>query len=181
MLIFSEYSSPGRVWTEFGTIFFFPFSAYLNPFWLKIIPERGFLIFFFQFFCYFSCNFLARVECERNSGVNIFSPFLSLSHLVFVKNTAEKMFFNFLNYFAFFLAFFFPGPSMNGIQGKNFFHSFSAYLVPFNKLKIQPERGFLFIYFFLFFSQFSCPGRVWTEFGTKFFFIFSQPISSRFG
>ena len=26
--------------------------------------------------------------------------------------------------------------------------------------------------FFLFFSEFSCPGPVWTEFGTKFFFLY---------
>ena len=33
----------------------------------------------------------------------------------------------------------------------------------------MPERGF-FIFFLLFFSEFSSPGRVWTETGTKFFF-----------
>ena len=30
--------------------------------------------------------------------------------------------------------------------------------------------------FFLFFSQFSCSGRVWTEFGTKIFFSLSWPL-----
>ena len=35
--------------------------------------------------------------------------------------------------------------------------------------------------FFLFFSEFSCPGQVWTEFGSKIFFFLSPPISSHFG
>ena len=30
----------------------------------------------------------------------------------------------------------------------------------------------------IFFSEFYCPGRVWAEFGTKFFLSISQPISS---
>ena len=38
--------------------FFLPFSAYLIPFWLKIMPERGFLSFlnFFAIFLLFSCQ-----------------------------------------------------------------------------------------------------------------------------
>ena len=55
LLFFSEFSCTDWVWTEFGTkIFFLAFSAYLIPFWLKIMPERGFLIFliFFSEFSY---------------------------------------------------------------------------------------------------------------------------------
>ena len=45
----------------------------------------------------------------------------------------------------------------------------------------MPERGFLIFWIFLlFFPEFSCPGSVWTEFGTKIFFSLSRPISSRF-
>ena len=39
---------------------------------------------------------------------------------------------------------------------------------------------FIFLFFLLFFLEFSCRGRVCTEFGTKFFFSLSRPISSRF-
>ena len=86
--IFLEFSCPGRVWMEFGTkFFFFSFSAYLILFWLKIMPERGFLIFWI--FLLFFWNFLARVEYERNSGLNFFL-FLGLSHLVLAKNNARK-------------------------------------------------------------------------------------------
>ena len=113
LLLFSEFSSPGRVWTEFGTKFFFSFSAYLTPFWLKVSLERGFLIFWF-FFSIFFRNFLARVEYERNSGLNFF--FLGLSHLVLAKNNAGKRFYNFLNFFTNFFEIFMPGPSMNGIR-----------------------------------------------------------------
>ena len=65
------------------------------------MPERGFFNFFFNFFG----NFLARVEYERNSGLNFFSLFLYLFHPVMAKNNAGKGFFNFLNFFAIFLEF----------------------------------------------------------------------------
>ena len=72
-----------------------------------------FLIFFFYFFC----NFLARVEYERNSGLNFLSLFLGLSHPQFwLKIMPERGFFNFLNFFAIFFGIFFPGPSMKGIR-----------------------------------------------------------------
>ena len=94
-----------------GKIFFFlSFSAYLHPFWLRIIPERDFLIFFFYFFR----NFLARAEYERNSGLNFFFfLFLSLSHPGLYRNCVRMMFFNFFSYF---YGIFLPGSSMNGIR-----------------------------------------------------------------
>ena len=53
-IFFSEFSSPSRVSTEIGANFFFlSFSAYLLKFWLKIIPERDFLIFWFFFSIFF--------------------------------------------------------------------------------------------------------------------------------
>ena len=143
------------------------------------MPERGFLI--FSIFLLFFWNFLLWVEYERHSGVKFFSLFLGLSHPVLAKNNAGKRFFNFLNFFAIFFEFFFPRPSMNGNRDKISFLSFSAYLLPF-WLKIITERDFLiFWFFFIFFSKFSCPGQVWTDFGTKIFFTLSRPISSCFG
>ena len=109
LLFFSEYSCPGWVWTEFGTKIFLSLSQ-------PILARNNTRKRFFNFFCYFSRNFLAWVDCERNSGLNFFSPFLGLSHPVLVRNNVGKMFFNFLNYFAIFFAIFFPGPSMNGIR-----------------------------------------------------------------
>ena len=92
-LFFPEFSTPGQVWTEIGTNFFFlPFLAYLLPFWLKIIPERDFLIFWFFF--YFFRNFLARAKYERNSGLKFLSLFLDQSHPILAKyNTGKRFFF----------------------------------------------------------------------------------------
>ena len=117
--------------------FFLSFSAYLIPLWLKIMPERGFLI-FFNFFLYFFPNFLARVEYERNSGLKFFSLFLGLSHPILAKKNAEK---GFLKFFSIFLGIFLPASSVNGIWVEIFFVSFSTYLIPF-WLKIIPERVF---------------------------------------
>ena len=141
------------------------------------MPKRDFLIFWF-FFIFFEI-FLARFEYERKSGRKFFFPlFFSLSTPVLARNNSGKRFFNFLIFFSIFFEILFPRMSMNGIRDKIFFHSFSAYVILF-WLKIMPERGFLI--FLLFFSEFSSPGRIWTEFGTKIFFSFSRPISSRFG
>ena len=81
----------------------------------------------------------------------------------------------FLNFFTIIFGIFLPGSSMNGIQDQNFFLSFSANLIPY-WLKIIPVIGFLIFWIFLlFFSEFSCSGRVWTDFQTKFFlFSFSS-------
>ena len=93
----------------------------------------------------------------------------------------ERGFFNFLNFFSIFSGIFLPGLSMNGIRDWNFFPSFSSYLIPL-WLKIMPGIGFvIFWIFLLYFSEFSCTGQEWTEFGTKILFSLSLPTSSRFG
>ena len=155
LLLFSEFSSPDRVWTEIGTkIFSLSFSAYLRPFCLEIILERDFF-YFLIFFFYFFQNFNAQVECERNSGLKFFSLFLGLSYPVLAKNNAGKGFFNFLIFFAIFFGIFLPGSSLNGIRDKKFFLVFSAYIIPF-WIKKMPEIGFLiFKIFFQSLSQFS--------------------------
>ena len=82
-----------------------------------------------------------------------------------------------MNFFAIFFEIFLPGSSMNGIRDQNFFQFFSAYHIQF-WLEILPEWGFLvFWIFLLFFSEFSCRRRVWTEFGTKFFFLLFLGLS----
>ena len=135
MLFFSKFSSSGRVWMEFGSkfFFFFWFSAYLIPFWLKIMPERGFLLFWFFFYLF--RNFLSRVEYERNSGLKFFSLFLAQSHPSLYRNSIRIIIFNFFfNFLAIFFGngsparvgtefvtkilfeIFFPGSSTNRIR-----------------------------------------------------------------
>ena len=97
---------------------------------------------FFEFFCYFFQNFLARVEYELNSGLKFFTLFLDLSHPVLAKNNAGKRFVNFLIFFSIFFEIFLSGLSMNGIRDKKFFLLFTAYLIPY-WLKIMLERDFL--------------------------------------
>ena len=69
--------------------FVFTFSAYLLPFWQKIMPGGGFIT-IFEFFGYFFRNFLSRVEYERNSGVKFCFHFFGLSHPVWAKNSGGK-------------------------------------------------------------------------------------------
>ena len=136
----------------------------------------NFLIFFFYFFQ----NFLARVEYERNSGLKFFSLFLHLSHPILAKNNGGKSFFNFLNVLGIFFGISFHGSSMNGIQVKIFFFSFSAYLLPF-WLKIMLERGFLiFWFFFIIFRNFLFRVEYERNTGLNFFSL-SPPISFHFG
>ena len=131
-----------------------------------------------EFFYYFFGNFIARVEYERNFGVKFYFLFFRLSG-VLAKNTVGKRFYNFLNFFAIFFEIFLHGPSKNGIVEQNFDLTFSAYLIPYC-LKIMPERGFtIFWIFMLFFSEFSCTGRVWTEFWSKILFSLFRTILSR--
>ena len=130
----------------------------------------------------FFWNFLARVGYEQNSGLKFFFLCLGLSHPVLAKNNAGKRFFSFLNFFAIFLEFFFPRPSMNGNRDKIFFLSFSAYLLPF-WLKITPERDFLiFCFFFYFFRNFLARAEYERNSGLNFFSLFagiSPPILAK--
>ena len=135
---------------------------------------------FFEFFCYFFRNFLARVEYVRNSRVKFCFHFFGLSQPVFAKNSAGNRFYNFLNFITTFFGIFLLGSSMNGILEQNFVFTFSTYLIPY-WLKIMTGRGFtIFWIFLLFFSEFSCSGRVWTEFWSKILFSLFRLISSPF-
>ena len=137
--------------------FFFSFSAYLLPFWLKIIPERDFLIFLI-FFSYFFRNFLARAEYERNSGLKLFSLFLGQSHPVLPKYNTGKGFLIFSIFLLFFSEFSSPGRVWTEFRTKIFFHSFSIYLIPF-WLKLMSKRDFfIFWFFFSIFLRIFLPG-----------------------
>ena len=136
---------------------FLAFSAYLIPFWLKIMSERGFLIFwiFLLFFWEFSCSGLVWTEF----GTKIFFfVFLGLSHPVLDKNNAGKRFFNFLIFVLFFFQNFLARVEYEQNSELNFFFlSFSAYLIPF-WLKIIAERGFSIFWFFSIFFGIFMPG-----------------------
>ena len=100
------------------------------------MPKRGFFNFLNLFaICFW--NFLARVECEWNSGLNFFSLFLSLSYPVLAKNNAGKEFFNFL-----FCLYFFRNFLARVDYERN------------SGLKIMSERGFLIFFFYIFFGIF---------------------------
>ena len=123
LLFFSEFSYPGRVWTELGTkIFVFTFSAYLIPFWLKIMPGRGFIIFwiFLLSFWEFSCP--GRVWTELGTKFFFFSSFSAYLISFWLKIILGRGFSIFL---LFFFEIFLHGSSMNGIRDQNFFFSLS--------------------------------------------------------
>ena len=142
MLFFSEFSFLGRVWTEFETKFFFSsFSAYLFPFWLKILPKRGFLN-FWVFLLFFFQNFHPRVEYERNLELKFFFSFLAYLFPFWLKIMPERGFLDFWILLLFIFEFSSPGRLWTEFGTIIFFLSFSAYLIPF-LLKIMPERGFL--------------------------------------
>ena len=177
LLFFLKFSCPGRVWTELGTkIFFFSFSVYLIPFWLKIMLGRGFLVFwiFLRFFSEFSCP--RRLWTEFDTKI-LFSPSRLMSYRL-AKNIAEKRFYIFWIFFLFFSEFSCPERGWTELETKFFFFSFAAYLILFWQ-KIMPGRGYLI--FVLFFWEYSFPVRVWTKFGAKIFFSLLRSISSRFG
>ena len=99
LLFFSEFSYPGRVWTEFGTKIFFSLSRpILSPFCRKIMPERGFSIFwlFLVLFSEFSCP--GRVWTEFGTKI-FFFLFLGLSHEFWLKIISERGFLIFFFHF----------------------------------------------------------------------------------
>ena len=144
------------------------------------MPGRGFIIFwifllFFSEFCYPS-----RVWTELRTKI-FFFLFFGLSHPVLAKNNTGKRFFNFLNFFTIFFGIFFPGWSMNGILEWNFVFTFSAYPLPVLAKNNARKMVYNFWILLLFFSEYSCPGRVWTEFWSKILFSLFWLISSRLG
>ena len=142
------------------------------------MPGRGFIIFwiFLLFFSEFS--FPDRLWTVFWSKIFVFT-FLAYLVPFWLKIMPER---GFLIFWIFLLFFgnFLPRVEYERNSGLKVFLAFSAYLIPF-WLKIMPEIVFLiFWFFFQFFSGFSCPGRVWTKFGTKSFFSLSQPFSTSF-
>ena len=149
--IFLEFSSLGKVWTEFGTKMFFSLSRPVSfPFRLEIMPEWGFLVFwiFLLFFSEFSCRGRVWMKFGTKFFFTLSRPISS--HFWLKIMPLRIFFFNFLNFFAIFFGIFWPGSARNRIRDYNFFLSFSFYLIPFS-LKIIPERSFFIFWIFLLF------------------------------
>ena len=144
------------------------------------MQERCILLFwiFLLFFSEFSC--LGHVWTEF-----VLKMFFTLSRPTsssFGKRYCrEEVLYFFEFFYYFFRNFLAPVEYERNSRLKFFFLPFLAYLIPFWQ-KIMPGRGFIIFWIFLvFFSEFSCPGRVWTEFETKLFFPRFWPISTSFG
>ena len=153
MQFFSEFSCPIRVWTEFGSNIFFLLLSLSHSVLAKNNVGKLFLN-FFQIFYYFFRNFLRRVEYERQSGLKFFCHFFRnfLAWVEYERNSGVK-------FFSLFLGLSHPVLAKNKV-GKRFLNFFNSFAI---------------------FLEFSCLGRVWTEFGSKIFFSLSRPISSRLG
>ena len=133
-----------------------------------------------NFFAIFFGIFYVGLGKNRISDKNICFSFSANPVPFWLKILLEKRFFSFWNFFVISFGIFFPESSKNEIRNSKFFLSFSVYIILF-WLKIMPERVFLIFWnYLLFFLKFSCPVRVWTEFGTKIFLLLSQTISSPF-
>ena len=131
-----------------GLKFFFSFSAYLIPFWLKIMPEIGFLIFwkFLLFFSEFSC-----LGCVWKEWGTKFFFFFGLSHSVLAKNNAGKRIFNFLNFFCYFFRNFLPRAEHERNSGLK---DFSRFLGLSHPVLAKINAGKRFVSFLNFFAIF---------------------------
>ena len=158
-----------------GQIFFFSFLASLYPYWIEIMPELSFLIFFIVllFFSEFSC--LGQVWTEFGTKF-FFSPSCPISS-VLAKNSNRKRFFYFLNFFAIFFRIFFPRPSRNENRDKIFFFLFFGLSTPLLAKSNSGKRFFNFLNFFAIFFGIFLPGSsmngIWDQ---NFFFSLSRPI-----
>ena len=112
-------------------------------------------------------------------GLKFFSLFLGQFHSGLDRNNARLMFFNFFNFFPILFLNFLAQAEKERNSGLKFF---SLFLDLSNPVLDRNNAGMMFFSIFLkFFTEFSCPGWVGTEFGTKIFFSLSRPISSQFG
>ena len=145
-IFFRNFLSRVEYERNLGLNFFFSFSAYIILFWLKIMPEIGFLIFwlFLLFFSEFSCP--GRVWTEFATKI-FFSLFLGLYQPVLAKNNAGKCFFNFLKFFAILLEFSCPGRVWTEFGTKISF-SFLAYIIPVLATNNAGNWFFNFLNFF---------------------------------
>ena len=168
--IFFEFSITGRVGTKRNDNFYFlSFSAFFNLLWLQKTPWWCFLIFWICLLLF--CNFLLRVEQERN-GIIIFIFSLSQSfRTYFGLKWSFTVFINFFNFFAIFLEFSITGRVRTKRNDNFHFLSFPAF---YNLLWLEKMPWWCFVIFWiclLFFCNFLL--RLVQEWNGTINFIFS--------
>ena len=106
-----EFSCPGRLGMEFRTkflFFVFPFSAYLIPFWIKIMSEWSLLIFWI--FLLFSLEFSSSGWLGTEFGTKyFFFSFSAYLNRFWIEKMLECCFFIFWIFLVFFLELSRPG------------------------------------------------------------------------
>ena len=108
---------------------------------------------------------------NRNRGKFFFSLFFGLSTPVLARSNSGKWFFNFLIFFTIFFWNFHALVGNEQSSGLKIFSLFLDLSHPVLAKNNARKRFFNFLNFLaIFFSEFSSPGRLWTEIGAKFFF-----------
>ena len=131
-----------------------------------------------SFFLFFS-EFSFPGQEWTEFGTKIFVLTFSANFIPFwLKNNAGKEVFSF---FCYFFRTFLARVEFERNTGLKFFSLFLGLSHPVFAKNNTKKRFLNFFIFLLFFWEFSCMGRIWTEFGTKIFLSLSRPISSRFG
>ena len=154
------------------------FFGRCHPVLAKNIAEKRF--YNFLIFYYFFRNFLARAEYERNSGLKFCFYFFGLSYPILAKNIAGRGFIVFFLIFLLFFSEFYSCVEYERNSALKFCFHFLGLSDPVLAKNNAAKRFYNFLNFLIFFSEFSCPGRVWTEFWSKILFSLFRPITSHF-
>ena len=133
--------------------------------------------FFFNFFCYFlEISITRRVGTHLNDFYFfcfLFSLFLGLPVLILAWKEATMVFFNFFEFFSYFILIFYYGSGRNSLKRFFFIFLFSLFLcLPQNILawKEATMVFFNFLTFFAIFFEFSIAGRVGTHWNNFIYF-----------
>ena len=133
------------------------FSTYLIPFWLKILPERGFLIFFAIFFgVFFPWSSINGIEDKK-----FFASFSAYLIPFWLKILPERGFLIFFKFFSEFLAQF----DFEWNSGIKFFSRFLGLSHPVLTKNNVGKRFFNFFNFFAIFFAIFFPG--WSANGIR--------------
>ena len=119
LLFFSEFAPPVLVWAEFGSKIILslsrPISPSLIPFWIKIMPESCFLIYWIFLLFFWEFSLPGRVWAEFRSKI-LFSLSRPVSFPICLKIMPKSSFLIFWIFWLFFFGIFSPGSSMSGIR-----------------------------------------------------------------
>ena len=144
-----------------------------------MLAGRGFIIFWI-FLLFFFEIFLPASSMNGILEKNFIFSFLAYLLQIWLKIMPGRGFIIFWIFFYFFRNFL-ARVEYERNSGEKFYFLFFSLSPPDLAKNNAGKRFYNFLNFFLFFSEFFCPGRVWTEFWSKILFSLFQPISSRFG